>query len=248
MYCAILEMAVKLGYTLNPNEYLPISDENQAKFEKDLKAIDDEKGFHIEVFGVGNNHSRGQKMTPRITVESDGFYPGDVGLPRYLQEKEGSSYLVYEEPHEALSQYMNIRLVAGKSEHMRLLHQIMFWSVPQRGYLKPYTEDEPLFSGNIFLRVVNFYNNPDLDNGLMEKVYQFEVQDCLIEKNTPPRDVVPIKDISLLLENAKYTLKVPPEPTPPIPPIDHGTYFRVKSGGYFLTKSKQRIKTADGTI
>lgn len=208
IYCALLEMAVKLGYTIDPNKYLPISNENQAKFKKDLSLIDKDKGFHIEIFGVGNNESRGVKMTPRITVESEGFYPGDVGLPRYRQEKEGSSFLVYEEPYEALSQYMNIRLCAGNSEHMRILHQIMFWSVPQRGYLKPYTEDQPLFSGNIFLRLVNFYNHQDIQNGLLEKVYQFEIQDCLIEKNTEPIELVPIKDISALLENMDYTLNV----------------------------------------
>ena len=50
---------------------------------------------------------------------------------------------------------------------------------------------------------------PDLDNGLMEKVYQFEVQDCLLDGNTPPEVITPIRDISVLLENADYTLKVP---------------------------------------
>ena len=50
---------------------------------------------------------------------------------------------------------------------------------------------------------------PDLDNGLMEKVYQFEVQDCLLESNTPPGVITPIRDISVLLENANYTLQVP---------------------------------------
>ena len=49
---------------------------------------------------------------------------------------------------------------------------------------------------------------PDLDNGLMEKVYQFEVQDCLLDGNTPPEVITPIRDISVLLENADYTLKV----------------------------------------
>lgn len=104
---------------------------------------------------------------------------------------------------------MNIRLCAHSAEHMRLLHQIMFWAVPQRGYLKPYEEPKFLFTGNIFLRIVNFYNMPDLDNGLMEKVYQFEVQDCLLDGNTPPEVITPIRDISVLLENADYTLKVP---------------------------------------
>ena len=62
---------------------------------------------------------------------------------------------------------------------------------------------------NVPVGIVNFYNMPDLDNGLMEKVYQFEVQDCLLEGNTPPEVITPIKDISVLLENADYTLKVP---------------------------------------
>ena len=46
-------------------------------------------------------------------------------------------------------------------------------------------------------------------NGLMQKVYQFEVQGCLLDGNTPPEVITPIRDISVLLENADYTLKVP---------------------------------------
>jgi len=207
---ALLNMAIELGYTINPEDYLPTSAENAARFKEDLKKIIDDKGFYIGIFGVGNNHSRGIKETPRIVVDSEGFYPGDIGLPRKIVEKEeGIGYTVTEVPYETFSQYMNIRLCALSSEHMRLLHQIMFWSVPQRGYLKPYDEPKFLFTGNIFLRIVNFYNMPDLDNGLMEKVYQFEVQDYLLDKNIQPELLTPIRDISVLLENADYTLKVP---------------------------------------
>ena len=210
IYMALLNMAIELGYTINPEDYLPTGAENAERYKEDLKKIIDDKGFYIGIFGVGNNHSRGIKETPRIVVDSEGFYPGDVGLPRQIiQKEEGIGYTATEVPYESLSQYMNIRLCALSSEHMRLLHQIMFWSVPQRGYLKPYDEPEFLFTGNIYLRIVNFYNMPDLENGLMEKVYQFEVQDCLIEKNTPPEVITPIRDISVLLENADYTLKVP---------------------------------------
>lgn len=210
IYVAILNMAIKLGYTINPEDYLPTSAVNAERFKEDLKKITDDKGFYISIFGVGNNHSKGIKETPRIVVDSEGFYPGDIGLPRQIIEKEeGIGYTVTEVPYETLSQYMNIRLCAHSAEHMRLLHQIMFWAVPQRGYLKPYEEPKFLFTGNIFLRIVNFYNMPDLDNGLMEKVYQFEVQDCLLDGNTPPEVITPIRDISVLLENADYTLKVP---------------------------------------
>lgn len=210
IYVAVLNMAIKLGYTINPEDYLPTSEVNAKRFKEDLKKITDDKGFYIGIFGVGNNHSKGIKETPRIVIDSEGFYPGDIGLPKQIIEKEeGIGYTATEVAFETLSQYMNIRLCAHSAEHMRLLHQIMFWSVPQRGYLKPYDEPNFLFTGNIFLRVVNFYNMPDLDNGLMEKVYQFEVQDCLLENNIPSEVLTPIRDISVLLENANYTIKVP---------------------------------------
>lgn len=209
VYMALLNMTIDLGYTINPEDYLPISQENTERFSQAIKNIVKDKGFSISIFGVGNNHSRGIKETPRIVVDSEGFYPGDIGLPNRIMEKEeGIGYTSSEMPFETLSQYINIRLCAQSSEHMRLLHQIMFWSIPQRGYIKPYNEPGFLFDGNIFLRVVNFYNMPDLENGLMEKVYQFEVQDCLLEKNNTPEVITPIKDISVLLENANYNLEI----------------------------------------
>lgn len=82
----------------------------------------------------------------------------------------------------------------------------MFYSIPQRGYLKPYNVDEFLFSGNIFLELVNFFDIPNLDFGLLEKVYQFVIQDCVINETTEKADLVPITDITLLLENYGYNL------------------------------------------
>lgn len=209
IYMALLNMTIGLGYTVNPENYLPSTPTNSKRFLEDLKKIMSEKGFYVGIFGVGNNQSRGIKDTPRIVVDSEGFYPGDIGLPkRIIEKEEGIGYTSSEMPFETLSQYIDIRLCATSSNHMRLLHQIMFWSIPQRGYIKPYNEDKFLFDGNIFLRVVNFYNMPDLENGLMEKVYQFEVQDCLLEKNTPPKEITPIRDISCLLDNPNYDLHI----------------------------------------
>lgn len=224
---ALLNMTIGLGYTLNPEDYLPPNKDNSEKFQNDLKNIIEQKGFFISIFGVGNNHSRGIKETPRIVVDSEGFYPGDIGLPKHIIEKEeGIGYTSSEMPFETLSQYINIRLCAQSSEHMRLLHQIMFWSIPQRGYIKPYNEPDFLFDGNIFLRVVNFYNMPDLENGLMEKVYQFEVQDCLIEVNDKKQFIVPISKIScdgdvVILENS---------------------YFLTREGEYYLDREHRLIK------
>lgn len=208
IYKALLDMAIRLEYTVDPEKYLPISDSNKNKFKHDREDITRKKGFFIDIFGVGNNQSRGIKYTPRITVESEGFYPGDIGLPKEILEREGIGYNAYEMPSETMTQYINIRLCATNVDLMRKLHQIMFWSIPQRGYIKPYNEARPLFTGNIFIRQVNFYNMPDLENGLMEKVYQFEIQDCLLENSNAGVAVNPIRDISVLLENDETLLRI----------------------------------------
>ena len=53
IYVAILNMAIKLGYTINPEDYLPTSAVNAERFKEDLKKITDDKGFYISIFGVG---------------------------------------------------------------------------------------------------------------------------------------------------------------------------------------------------
>lgn len=203
VYYALLEVAIKLGYSINPNEFLPISEENAKRAKQAIEALPK----YITIFGTGENQSKGKKITPRIAVNARGFYPGAIGLPKILMDKEeGIGYTATEEPYETIDQYIDIHLVANTQEDLRLLHQIMFWAIPQRGYIKPYNEDKFLFSGNIFIELVNFFDTPDLDNGILEKVYQFVIQDCLLEEKEYPLYITPIKDILITLEDFGYDL------------------------------------------
>lgn len=216
IYSALLGVAVKLGYSVNPEDFLPINAENSKKFKEAISKL---KKF-VQVFGTGNNQSKDKKETPRIVVNARGFYPGSIGLPRELITKEeGIGFTATEYPYETIDQYIDIHLVAGTQEDLRLLHQIMFYAIPQRGYIKPYTEDSFLFTGNIFIELVNFFDIPNLDMGLLEKIYQFQVMDCILEEIPGKVDFVPITTIDVLLENYGYTLlEVPEKELPPIPP------------------------------
>lgn len=216
IYSALLGVAVKLGYSVNPEDFLPINAENSKKFKEAISKL---KKF-VQVFGTGNNQSKDKKETPRIVVNARGFYPGSIGLPRELITKEeGIGFTATEYPYETIDQYIDIHLVAGTQEDLRLLHQIMFYAIPQRGYIKPYTEDSFLFTGNIFIELVNFFDIPNLDMGLLEKIYQFQVMDCILEEIPGKVDFVPITTIDVLLENYGYTLlEVSEKELPPIPP------------------------------
>lgn len=197
IYSAILNTSVALGYSINPEEYLPVSEANSRKYAEAKKNL---KKF-VGIFGTGNNQSKDMKLTPRIVVNARGFYPGNIGLPKQLIGKEeGIGYTATEVPYSTIDQYIDIHLVANNQEDLRLLHQITFYSIPQRGYLKPYNQDKFLFSGNIFLELVNFFDTPNLEVGIMEKIYQFVVEDTLVYENTEPLDWVPITDISAVIE------------------------------------------------
>lgn len=224
IYSALLGVAVKLGYSVNPEDFLPINAENSKKFKEAISKL---KKF-VQVFGTGNNQSKDKKETPRIVVNARGFYPGSIGLPRELITKEeGIGFTATEYPYETIDQYIDIHLVAGTQEDLRLLHQIMFYAIPQRGYIKPYTEDSFLFTGNIFIELVNFFDIPNLDMGLLEKIYQFQVMDCILEEIPGKVDFVPITTIDVLLENYGYTLlEVPEKELPPYsPPIEEDIVY-----------------------
>lgn len=198
IYSALLQVAIALGYSVDPNDYLPVSEANAAQMKEDIQTLQK----YIPVFGTANSSSKDKKTTPRIVVNARGFYPGMIGLPKEVVGKEvGLGYTANEEPYETLDQYVDIHLVANTQEDLRILHSIMFTALPQRGYIKPYTAEEFLFSGNIFLEVGNFFDLPNTTLGLMEKVYEFRVYDTLIgEKEDLPVDWVPINDISVVLE------------------------------------------------
>ena len=202
IYMALLRVTIELGYGLDPNNYLPVSVENSEKFQQDLKNLNK----YIPIIGTGNATSKDQKITPRIVLNARGFYPGNIGLPKELIEKsEGIGFTANEEPYETLDQYIDVHLVASNQDDLRLLHQIMFWSLPQRGYIKPYTAEKFLPSGNIFIEVGNFFDYPNVNLGLLEKVYEYRIYDTLIgEKEDIITDLVPMTSVTVLLE--KYGL------------------------------------------
>lgn len=204
VYSAILNVAVALGYSLDPNNYLPVNEANAARLKEDINEL----SKYIAIFGTANSSSKDQKTTPRIVVNARGFYPGAIGLPKQLLEKQtGIGFMANEEPYETLDQYIDVHLVANNQDDLRLLHQILFWSLPQRGYIKPYNEENFLFSGNIFIEVGNFFDYPNTTLGLLEKVYEYKVYDTLVgEKEDIPTDIVPITSIEVLLEQYGYDL------------------------------------------
>lgn len=198
-YSALLETTLNMGLTLDPSQYF--SDKVSVdKYERDKKEILRNEGQFIEVFGASNNQSKGSKNmgnTSRIVVIPQGFIPGNVGLNKNHLEKVNQNWVVSETPFEAIDQLMEVRLVATNIQTLRILYKIMYAALPQRGYLKPYVFDKHPFDGNIFIVASNFYDDSSDSNGLLEKVYVWEVHDTLLDIPRKNGILEPIKEINV---------------------------------------------------
>ena len=99
LYASLMQVALQLGKTINPELYLPVTVENQKRYQAAMDAIGDE---FIYIFGVGNNQVRGPKIVPRITIDLNAYYPGNIGVEAFMvgDEIENNEYRQYSYPFE----------------------------------------------------------------------------------------------------------------------------------------------------
>lgn len=209
LYASLMQVALQLNRTIDPDLYLPVSVENQQRYKEAVKAIGDK---FIYIFGVGNNQVRGPKNVPRITIDLNAYYPGNIGTEAFMvgEEKENEEYRQYSYPFETKNVQFDIHLVASRTEDLRSLHGILYTALPVRGYIKPfleaslqkYLEHKGLAkTGNLYIEVSNYYDHNDQEHGLLEKVYSYTVVDSYIEENFPEgATFAPIKDIRALIQ------------------------------------------------
>ena len=179
IFSSLLRVAKDVyGVSLNPNDY--VNDSDDTRFNEDKEAIIQNKGFFVDLFGAGNNQSKGMKDPPRISIVTQGFIPGEVGIQSSMIEDVEGGFKLSEFPNETINQYIDIHLEANLQEHIRILHMIMFQALPKRGYIVPYGSPKP-FSGNIFIEAVTFGDFSDLQNGVIHKIYTYSIKDAIIE-------------------------------------------------------------------
>lgn len=208
LYASLMQVALQLNLTVDPDDYLPVNTTNSERYKEAKEALNK----FIYIFGVGNNQVRGAKIVPRITVDLNAYYPGDIGTEAFMvgDEKINDEYRQYIYPFETKNAQFDIHLVANKSEDMRLLHSIMYTALPVRGYIKPFIEQTLKDyiankglnkTGNLYIEIANYYDHNDQEHGLLEKVYSYTVVDSYIEEVFNEGDTfAPIKDIRALIQ------------------------------------------------
>jgi len=213
IYEAIRQELVDKLYS--PDISLPAYPETaagQLQWETDLLAIrNGVLGFAIELFGTAGYQDRNTKKVPRIVINVQDFFPGALGgdqSPYYV--KGVTDYTKEVRPPQSVNFYVNVHLVANTIKQLRILHSIVSLALPRRGYIKFYTEPQATFAGNIFIQNITSVEHPQTDEGILEKVYRFEIQDVYETLSTTIGTVVPINEINVDIDNDGIITTMPP--------------------------------------
>ena len=172
---SIREELVDKGYLPDINLY-PNTPAGRISYDAAVKAIaDGPLGFAIEVYSESSNQSKGVKKVPRIVVKTGSFVPGALGGdPSKVLVRGPNGFTPTVTPPQTSEFYIDFHLTSSTVKQERILNALLAISVPRRGYIPFYTDHQYSF----FVKYVNFYNHDDVEQGIIEKVYAYEVQDC----------------------------------------------------------------------
>jgi hypothetical protein len=189
-------LLVTEGYLPDITNY-PENNTGQQQWKTDLQAIDGIKGFAAEVFGHGNAESKGQKRTPRIAIIPRRILPGDIGTPieGYFEPDplDPKKTIKRTTPPESAILDIDIHLVSSTAKQDRVLHAILNQAIGSRGHIPFYDSPKELF----FIKQYNYYDIPDTQEGIEEKVYSYEVRDLYLTEGTIQRNIPTIKEITV---------------------------------------------------
>lgn len=165
------------GYTPDITLY-PNTPAGYQQYREALAAIEDARGWAVEVFGMSNPQSKGLKQVPRIVFFTDSFLPGDYGLDsRTLYEPDGSGGFTAVTPSQNTSHqlFMKCFIVAKTTSQYRYLSSVINTTLPLRGmlsYAAPLTD-------KFFVENSSYLDLTSAEHGFIEKVYTYTVPDII---------------------------------------------------------------------
>lgn len=140
-----------------------------------------DKGFYIQLYGAGSNQSKNDKSTPRIVYIPRRIFPGDLGgNPEriYTEDVNGNTFSSTVRPPQTSEFQFDISLVSKRSREERVLNAIMGDIFSKRAYIPFYTNTgDPNLDQSFFCTQYSFRDQPNVDFGLMEKVYSYQAVD-----------------------------------------------------------------------
>lgn len=156
-------------------------------FDAAIDAITLAKGFAIQPYGHSSSHKKGMKSVPRMVIISRKVLPGEIGSPMqsysYEDPLNPNNTIEAVRPMENLDIHMDIHLVSGNNDvatQDRIMNAVMAKAIGSGKAYIPAYDNGDLF----FIRQYNYYDLPDPQQGLEEKVYSYEIKDLYLSDDT----------------------------------------------------------------
>lgn len=178
---------VGLGYLPDITNFQPLSGANLTNWKNDREAIRNGKGFVIDIYNTGSTQSKGQKRVPRIVVALNSINNNNIGLPPSPFPKSNGDGTYDIEKHINLiasDMSLVIYAITETVQQSRLLHQIIFSSIPNLGYLA-FVSD---INENFFVSYFDTSTNDDPDSGIEERIYAYTITDLIMVANKVLRE------------------------------------------------------------
>lgn len=149
-------------------------------YAADMKALKDNNphGFVCDLISTSGYYFKGIKKLPRIVIDSQMFLPGELGMSTdksYVLN--GNTFDALRNPSISSDYFYNIHVETESIKQQRLLHALVSAALPNRGYIKPYTESTLLSDLNFFNERLGSVDHPDTNENIKEKIYRYCIKD-----------------------------------------------------------------------
>lgn len=190
IYLALYNVLVYNNYTPDRELY-----DTKVSYDNKLEEIISEKGFAIELFGYGSNESKDSKRVPRIVYNSLFYLSGTIGNPpNGIVERIDDNYKLVTNQSRTSDLIIEIYLVSNSAKQDRILHSIVAAAIRDRGYIKFYNDENKEF----YIEQVGERVDPELREGMIEKVYLFKADDLYQTNPIISSDIIsPIKEVNV---------------------------------------------------
>lgn len=185
LFEAIRLECVAKGYLPDITQYL--TPPQQAAYDNAIKSIATNMGFAVEVFSASSSHDKGLKKVPRIVIIPQDFMPGDIGgdQTRIYRTTE-CGFNAFVRPPQTVSYNFNVHIISKTAAQYRVIRSMVANALPRRGYINFYDDA----TENFFIKNFAFYTFDDSEEGIIERIYAYEIPDLYETDDQPVTSIV----------------------------------------------------------
>lgn len=197
---AIRRVLIDQGLSLDRSNYDLISEGGQQSYNNDMQTIALSKGYSVEVFNHSSAQFKGLKQIARVSIDPYGFMPGNTGNDPtpFFKKNEDGSFTKSILPSKFSDYEVNIYITGNTADQIRVLGGVISFAMGKRGWLPRYPEITRKKSGNLFYEQMDTYDDSDIAEGVIEKVFRYQFKDVFeIAEQDDPDVVAAIREIDL---------------------------------------------------